>query len=619
MSVLFGCVDFTGQPFEPSLETALFHAAEGIVGDETSTFSQPGILLGIVRQHLQTYPASGFSNNISDVLIVADARLDNREELGAQLGIPPVGLQDTRDDALILLGYKKWGERLPEKLLGDFAFVIHDGKKRRLFCARDPIGIRPFYYAFIKGRFFFNTLLNRMARMLPLSLTPNDRVIVGSFISSFWFPGETVAAEIQKLEGGYSLSLGEKTSPVIRQYHKLCVPDPIRLKSDNDYAAELRQRLEQAVRSRTRSERPVAAHLSCGLDSATVAILAARQRTQQGDRLYAISWNPDFATIPAVKGDERNVICDISKNENLVHCFAPFDPQGLSAVMDKVPYLSGGLYNQRHHYTLSWLQDAGVRSLITGLGGDEFASFNGRGYFAQLLAHGRWLRFFADANRLIGSGAVPRGQIRSEIFALIPASLQRRLKKDRQLHAFQRPLLRREFTDIIQGINASRPLDISIDVKDWQIRKARHYHSARLERDAECADVYGIRHLSPLLDLRVIEFLLAIPTEQHLKEGWHRSLMRRATRGILPEDIRQRRSKNEPSMDLLNQRYQDCTHSLLEDRFHSIHASSIFRRYLNRNTFDAFYAQKQDPLSSLLIQRASLNVLGLQTFLYGEL
>ncbi len=78
--------------------------------------------------------------------ITADARIDNREELIFALnlaGHPKVGISDSE---LILEAYGRWGESCPERLLGDFSFAIWDGRRGMLFCARDHMGVKPFYY-----------------------------------------------------------------------------------------------------------------------------------------------------------------------------------------------------------------------------------------------------------------------------------------------------------------------------------------------------------------------------------------------------------------------------------------------------------------------------------------
>src|SRR4029077_18563520 len=87
-------------------------------------------------------------------VITADARIDNRGELIAALGLSDRSGDQITDSALILGAYEKWGDASPERLLGDFAYVIWDRRQRSLFCARDHFGVRTFYYYHSPGRIF---------------------------------------------------------------------------------------------------------------------------------------------------------------------------------------------------------------------------------------------------------------------------------------------------------------------------------------------------------------------------------------------------------------------------------------------------------------------------------
>src|SRR5262245_20600165 len=122
--------------------------------DASGSWCQGAVGLG--HRMLWTTPESlseklPLANQAGDLAITADARIDNRDELTAALGLPPHS--GVTDSMLILLAYEHWGEHCPEKLLGDFAFAIWDGRKRVLFCARDHFGVKPFYYCH-SGRLF---------------------------------------------------------------------------------------------------------------------------------------------------------------------------------------------------------------------------------------------------------------------------------------------------------------------------------------------------------------------------------------------------------------------------------------------------------------------------------
>src|SRR5580692_8775923 len=100
------------------------------------------------------------------LIITADARIDNRDELFDALGVPLAGRGQTPDSSLILLAFERWGEDCTKKLLGDFAFAIWNLRDRTLFCARDPFGCKPFFYYHGDGRFIFASDINGVLALL---------------------------------------------------------------------------------------------------------------------------------------------------------------------------------------------------------------------------------------------------------------------------------------------------------------------------------------------------------------------------------------------------------------------------------------------------------------------
>lgn len=113
--------------------------------------------VGLGHRMLYTTPESlheklPLTNRTGDLTITADARIDNRNELFSMLNFNGRPRETIPDSEIILVAYEKWGEKCPEKLLGDFAFTIWDKRKQAIFCARDPIGIKPFYYYCKEGK-----------------------------------------------------------------------------------------------------------------------------------------------------------------------------------------------------------------------------------------------------------------------------------------------------------------------------------------------------------------------------------------------------------------------------------------------------------------------------------
>ena len=119
--------------------------------DRMAPVSGLGGTIGLGHRMLWTTPGSlneklPLSNASGDLIITADARIDNRDELIEALDLNGRLRQTITDSELILAAFERWGEGCPERLLGDFSFAIWDRQKNRLFCARDHMGVKPFYY-----------------------------------------------------------------------------------------------------------------------------------------------------------------------------------------------------------------------------------------------------------------------------------------------------------------------------------------------------------------------------------------------------------------------------------------------------------------------------------------
>ena len=156
MSGICGEFNLDGGPVDDSDIRVMTRWLERRGPDGTSILGNGSF--GCGHSLLATTPESSvehqpFADLDSGCVITADARLDYRDELIAQLGIER-RLQEIGDAELILRSYLRWGEQCPARLLGDYAFAIWNPRERRLFCARDPFGMRPLCYHYAPGRRF---------------------------------------------------------------------------------------------------------------------------------------------------------------------------------------------------------------------------------------------------------------------------------------------------------------------------------------------------------------------------------------------------------------------------------------------------------------------------------
>ncbi len=182
------------------------------------------------------------------------------------------------DTEVVVHAFEEWGPACVERFNGMFAFAVHDTANRRLFLARDRLGEKPLHYFWDGGLFLFASEIKALLRHPDVSRRI-DPLAVSKYLSFEYVPApHSMFAAIRKLEPGYSLllDLAERRLDV-RQYWDLpLLDDAPNYKRDDEYADELLERLSEATRIRLVSDVPIGVFLSGGVDSSSVAALAAR-------------------------------------------------------------------------------------------------------------------------------------------------------------------------------------------------------------------------------------------------------------------------------------------------------------------------------------------------------
>ena len=212
----------------------------------------------------------------AQIAVVANCRLDNRAELCDALGLRAAERQAHTNGDLLLLAWLRWREACPARLLGDYAFAVWDAKRRTVFCARDPVGIKPFYYALTATSFAFASTVEA-ALAAPSVGNQLDDATVAAWLTrvSLVSPTHTFFEAVRKLPPGHCLTATHGNPPIVK-LHRHWRPEQTASytdgarRSDADYAEELRHLSRQAVKARLPTAGRVGAHLSGGLDSLSV-------------------------------------------------------------------------------------------------------------------------------------------------------------------------------------------------------------------------------------------------------------------------------------------------------------------------------------------------------------
>ena len=489
------------------------------------------------------------------LVAVADARIDDREGLCGALGVPPAERRALTDAALILRAFARWGSDSPRHLVGDYAFAVWDERQRVLFCARDHIGARPLYYAHENGQFAFASAVEAVLA-LPGMPDALDEAMVATYLGSVrCSDARTFFRAVRKLPPGHTLTV--RKSPRGWAAARVTVaphwfPDQVPSARPMSDAACIEQFLhlyEQAVRDRC-VDGPVGTHLSGGLDSSSIAVLAARELRRQGrPPPLAFTWLPDCGDAAPTHAPEYALVEAVCRQARhgqggeLQVCHGTPSAEDLLALLSLDGALPNVLVHVNEEIVQRNAQARGIKVLLSGWGGDECVSHSGFGHWQQLLLSGRWRRLAAvgrAANRpllrFLASVALP----------LLSPSLPMAL---RQLRAGEkRPgwFIDRTFARRVEPLAASaaRP----IGVRREQLRRLRNGHLAqRIEGWAASGAGRGIEYRYPLLDRRLLEFALALPPERFLRGKWDRWLMRHGLETVLPPDARWNRSKRDPA------------------------------------------------------------------------
>ncbi len=568
MSAICGLRHRNDAPLDQDSFASMMKALNAFGPDGSNQWKDKGIALGFQALHItpestkETLPT--WSSDLQ-LAIVADARIDNRAELAPQLGLPA----NAPDSVFILHAYHKWGEDCPPFLIGDFAFAIWDARKRQLFCARDIMGIRPFYYQETKGRFVFASDCEGLfAAGVPRE--PDVEFIAAHLRNHCNYPHRTRTCydSVFALPAASSLTVRNRTAQTRTYWSPDHVPS-LGNCSEADCVAEVQRLLTRAVTDRLRCFHPVGAHFSGGLDSSAVAVIAHRELKKQGRYLTAgYSWSPQ-PDKEAPVGEEQERIERISSREGIPVEFASVTELDCVNAHFNVPDLK---------YTSDWPEEwavrrqasnAGVRLLLSGWGGDELIAQQGHGYHAELLGKGQMLTLLRLLRRTSRGRASLRYFLHDSLAPWLPARLLQLISpqdlSDTYWPTRRVPrLLKHEFRDRLQSARAlqDRLLRLQPGVRKNQLLYLENGHlTRRTETWAAVGGRRGISYAYPLLDQRVIEFALKLPSRLFFKNGWNRHFFRKSAEAWLAPEICWNPSKSESG---LTRRRQDLHRQLRE-------------------------------------------------------
>jgi asparagine synthase (glutamine-hydrolysing) len=543
MSGIVGIVQFDGSPVEAELLRKLTGSLIFRGPDAQQTWFKDNV--GFAHTLFKTTEESERDSQPltldGKTWIVADARIDAREELFAALkaaGEIDIVPSPWTDAELILRSYQAWGLHCVEHLLGDFAFGIWDESKKRLFCARDHMGVKPFYYAQLGACVIFSNTLDCIRRDPRISDKLNDLAIADFLFFGFnQEPATTSFAEIRRIPPAH-YAIWSRGGFSIRRYWSLPIEEPIFYKQDDDYVAHFHDLLCKSVADRLRNNR-VWIFMSGGIDSPTLAATARdllRQRCANFE-LGALTQVDSF--VP----EERRYAQTVANHLAIPIKYQPwtdaskFDWENTTFSVPE-PHPNECLVPAERQF---WDQFGPCsRVFLYGEGPDNALIMDSKPYLSYLLKCGSYRRLLGTILMTLLSDRRPpfSGRILQAIKNSGNADGTGKSDYPEWLNsAFEYRLQLRERWHALNFPDGPRH---TIRPKGYASLQSPRWQAMFEGFDPGVTKTsYEVRH--PFVDVRMLQFLLAVPPLP-----WCRSkyLLRKSMAGRLPQSVLRRRKKS---------------------------------------------------------------------------
>lgn len=462
------------------------------------------------------------------------------------------------DTEVLLAAFAAWGDRCVERFNGMFAFAVLDTIERRLFCARDRFGVKPFYYHSTPRLFAFASEPKALLTVpgVPKRAAPGrvyDFLAWGLHKSG----AETFFDGIYELPAGATLSLHLPSMLVsTSEYYRYVTNPAFGRYSEREFerlAGEVRERIFSAVRIRLRSDVAVGSCLSGGIDSSSIVGLVGRMMResridQLGDHQRVFT-----ACFPATSIDEtpyaQEVVTAVGCTWHQVEPVAAdfWRDMGHLAFSQDEPFGGPSIYTQ--YRVMRMAREAGVKVLLDGQGGDEvFAGYEScyPAFFLDMARHGRLGRLITEWTSL-GNAPVSRAYTMTRAAAylgvrFLPAPLQswfgRAYRGSGGLISGAFEVAHRERNDRIRERGA-------VSLNGLLGSMVRDYTLPLLLRwEDRNSMAWGIEARTPFADDHpLMEHVAQIPGGYKIRRGWSKVLLRRAMSDVLPPGIAARRTK----------------------------------------------------------------------------
>ncbi len=466
------------------------------------------------------------------ILVFMDGVIYNREALLRDLSVSD---KEPKDPQLVCKAFLHWGPSFVKRLNGDFAICIYQQNENRAFFFRDHLGIRPLAISRTGQAVYFATDMMGLCKALYGNKKIDPDYLLNQFIWVGYDYDILPHKAVKKVSPAHYHQIDAENEQHIRYWH------PESIKKDNKLDADqVKQELESilidAVNIRADKRFNASAHVSGALDSGVVAALA-RKACKHQERFFGFSWTPLRAKkTDQMPYDERDLVKKTCAINNITPVFADYGPE--DCIQKKEFDWRSSISYLAEKKVIGFARDNKVNLIFSGWGGDEFISIGHRGVDADLIREFDWKYFFKKYPL-----SRPRKAISALLFnALFPGVLRThsKYKTYPSVHRYIKKKLGCNIVPRKQRFRYSSRRDVHLQLlsmghlgqrtADWFVAGRRN----------------GIEYRYPLLDKRIVEYMLKVPS-RCLTGGLHyRNILRAIGKNRLPPEVACSKSKEDP-------------------------------------------------------------------------
>lgn len=566
MCGICGIYSFDQQPVQPDLVRRMANSILHRGPDEEGFLFDGPVGLGMRR--LSIIDLAGGSqpvyNEDGTVGIVYNGEIYEYIELRRELERLGHRFTTRSDTEVVVHAYEQYGERCVDYLVGMFAFAIWDSRRRELFVARDRLGEKPLFYTRIGDQLLFASEIKALLQHPGCSRELSEEGL-SHYLSALYIPfPDTMFRDIAKLPPGHWMRVSENGIRIERYWF------PERLRphraSIDEAIDEFRTLFADAVRVQMRSDVPVGASLSSGMDSTSVVAYVARMTDDARLKTFAVGFT-------GADWDERPGARAVANLFGTEHYDITVSPTDVVRLLPRLAWLLDepmGDASIVPVFMVSQLARQHVKVLLNGAGGDEVFAGYPRYMIGQLPFYRRMLQSVPPP---VKSAAVRVAALRSHGFA-------------NRVHVALRSVDRHYYEDTTWFTEAERRALTGRNGSAYAAVVREHYHRLGwadpinrlqfVDMNTYLSDDLlpqvdrmtmgvSLEGRTPFLDYRLIEWSLTLPSELKLRNGTSKYLLRRAMENVLPRGIldRPKRGFGPPLSSWLQSGLLDVTRRLL--------------------------------------------------------